>query len=69
VKREEEEDWGPMSCLLLKRAATSRASDKWNEDDYDVLADGNVVGRIYKANAAPVELTWTSLRALAGRRP
>jgi hypothetical protein len=27
---------------------------KWNEDDYDVLADGAVVGRIFKANAAPV---------------
>jgi hypothetical protein len=25
-----------------------------NNDDYDVLADGAVVGRIFKANAAPV---------------
>jgi hypothetical protein len=39
---------------LLKRAALSRPSGQWNDDDYDVLADGEVVGRIYKANAAPV---------------
>jgi hypothetical protein len=29
-------------------------SGEWNDDDYDVLADGVVVGRIFKANAAPV---------------
>jgi hypothetical protein len=43
-----------LTDLLLKRAATSRPSGEWNEDDYDVLADGDVVGRIYKANATPV---------------
>jgi hypothetical protein len=47
-----------MSCLLLKRAATSRPSGKWNDDDYDVLADGDVVGRIYKANATPAGTPW-----------
>jgi hypothetical protein len=26
------------------------------DDDYDVLADGAVVGRIFKANAAPVSV-------------
>ena len=31
--------------LVLKRASTSRPSGKWNDDDYDVLADGVVVGR------------------------
>jgi hypothetical protein len=41
--------------LLLKRAALSRPSGQWNDDDFDVLANGEVVGRIYKANAAPVE--------------
>jgi hypothetical protein len=30
-----------MPALILKRAATSRPSGKWNEDDYDVLADGD----------------------------
>jgi hypothetical protein len=40
--------------LILKRASTSRPSGQWNEDDFDVLADGVVVGRIVKVHAAPV---------------
>ena len=44
--------------LILKRASDSRPSGKWNEDDYDVLVDGVVVGRIMKANAAPVGSPW-----------
>jgi hypothetical protein len=39
--------------LVLKRASASRPSGEWNDDDYDVLADGVVVGRIMKAMAAP----------------
>jgi hypothetical protein len=31
-------------------------SVEWDDDDYDVLADGAVVGRIFKANAAPVSV-------------
>ena len=31
--------------LILKRVSTSRCSDEWSGDDYDVLADGVVVGR------------------------
>ena len=42
------------TAVILKRASTSRTSGEWNEDDYDVLADGAVVGRIMKAAAAPV---------------
>jgi hypothetical protein len=34
--------------LILKRASASRSSGEWNDDDYDVLADGAVVGRILK---------------------
>jgi hypothetical protein len=49
---------GPVSSLLLKRASASRPSGEWNEDDYDVLAGGDVVGRIFKANAAPVGAPW-----------
>jgi hypothetical protein len=30
-----------MFQLLLKRASASRPSGEWNDDDYDVLADGN----------------------------
>ena len=54
--REMEKDY-----LILKRASASRTSGKWSEDDFDVLADGVVVGRIMKANAAPVDapLLWT----------
>ena len=44
--------------LLLKRAATSRLSGEWSDDDYDVLAEGIVVGRIMKAAAAPVGTPW-----------
>jgi hypothetical protein len=44
--------------LLLKRATLSRPSGQWSDDDFDVLANGEVVGRIYKANAAPVGWPW-----------
>ena len=44
--------------MLLKRAAASRLSGEWNEDDYDVLANGDVVGRILKVHAAPVGTPW-----------
>src|SRR5260221_4733461 len=42
-----------MDQLILKRAAASRPSGEWNDDDFDVLADGVVVGRIMKAAASP----------------
>jgi hypothetical protein len=38
--------------LVLKRASASRTSGEWNDDDYDVLADSAVVGRILKVHAA-----------------
>jgi hypothetical protein len=44
----------PLSTLILKRASASRPSGEWNDDDYDVLADGALVGRIMKAAASPV---------------
>jgi hypothetical protein len=47
-----------VSSLLLKRASASRPSGEWDDDDYDVLAEGIVVGRIMKAEAAPVGLPW-----------
>ena len=34
--------------LTLKRASISHRSGKERDDDYDVLADGDVVGRIFK---------------------
>jgi hypothetical protein len=50
-----------MGQLILKRASASRPSGEWSDDDFDVLADGAVVGRIFKANAAPVGMSrmWT----------
>ena len=47
-----------MAVLLLNRASTSRSPGEWNEDDFDVLADGVVVGRILKAHAAPAGSPW-----------
>jgi len=47
-----------MSPLILKRASASRSSGGWNDDDYDVLADGVVAGRIFKAAASPVGSPW-----------
>jgi hypothetical protein len=44
--------------LVLKQASASRPSGEWNDDDYDVLADGIVVGRIMKVAASPVGTAW-----------
>ena len=44
------------AALILKCASASRPSGEWNDDDFDVLANGAVVGRIFKANAAPVRI-------------
>jgi hypothetical protein len=43
----------PNGPLILKRASASRSSGEWNDDEYDVLADGAVVGRIFNAAASP----------------
>ena len=40
--------------LIPKHASANRPSGQWNDDDFDVLANSEVVGRIFKANAAPV---------------
>jgi hypothetical protein len=44
--------------LTLKRASASRPSGEWDDDDFDVLADGAVVGRIFNSNAGPVGMPW-----------
>jgi hypothetical protein len=48
----------PNRTLILKRASISRPSGEWNDGDFDVLADGALVGRIMKAAAAPVGTLW-----------
>jgi hypothetical protein len=45
-------------AVVMKRASASRPSGEWNDDDFDVLADGAVVGRIFKANATPLGASW-----------
>jgi hypothetical protein len=47
-----------MNQLILERASTSRRSGQWKEDDFDVQADGAVVGRIFKSTAAPAVTPW-----------
>ena len=42
-----------LIALSPKRATTNRPLGKWSDDDYDVLWDGAIVGRM-KAAAAPV---------------
>jgi hypothetical protein len=49
-----------MTQLILKRASASRPSGQWSDKDYDVLADGKVVGRIYEDASAvtPPDMRW-----------
>jgi hypothetical protein len=46
--------------LLLKRAKFSRPSGQWQDEDYDVLAGGKVVGRIYEQGGVgtPPDMRW-----------
>jgi len=49
--------------LTVKRTSASRPSGEWNDDDFDMLAHGAVVGRIMKVHAAPIGSPW--MRTLA----
>jgi len=44
--------------LTLKRASASRPSGEWDDDDYDVICNGVVVGRIMQTAATPVGMPW-----------
>ena len=46
-----------MSDLLLRRASESRAGAA-GPDDYDVIGDGFVIGRIFRATTAPAGTPW-----------
>jgi hypothetical protein len=48
---------GTMSPLILKRAKVSRPSGQWRDDDYDVICEGAVVGRVF-LKAAPDSRPW-----------
>jgi hypothetical protein len=50
-----------ITSPTLKRASASRPFCQWPDNDFDVLADGKVVGRIYKprdSRFGPPELRW-----------
>jgi hypothetical protein len=47
-----------MTGLILKRASASRVSGEWSDDDYDVIADGKVVGRIFRSAKSPIGAPW-----------
>jgi hypothetical protein len=42
-----------MSALVLKRARIG-----WNQDDFDVLEDSRIVGRIFKVPITPADRPW-----------
>jgi hypothetical protein len=44
--------------LILKRASANRPSGQWRDDDYDVLENGVVVGRIFMVPVAPQGRPW-----------
>jgi hypothetical protein len=48
------------SHLVLKRGKFSRPSGHWQDEDYDVIADGKVIGRIQEEGSrfGPPELQW-----------
>jgi hypothetical protein len=47
--------------LTLKRGSASRPSGQWQDEDYDVIADGKVIGRILESGSRfdPPGLQWT----------
>ena len=50
---------GAAAWPLAARAQQGeRMRREWDDDDFDVLADGVVVGRIMKTEAAPVGSPW-----------
>src|SRR5437868_2027008 len=55
----------PWPYYFKARVSFSPLGD-WNDDDFDVLADGVVVGRIFKANAAPLGQPWMWTACLGG---
>jgi hypothetical protein len=44
--------------LILKRGSAPRLSGQWRDDDYDVLENGVVVGRIFLSPGAPQDRQW-----------
>jgi hypothetical protein len=57
--------------LILKRASASRRSGQWKDEDYDVVADGKVIGRILESGSCfdPPGLQWTWSVMIVPARP
>jgi hypothetical protein len=62
-----------MTSFILKRGKLSGSSGQWQDEDYDVFADGKLVGRIYEDPqhlSVPPELRWFwSVTAIAPAIP
>jgi len=52
-----------MMPLILKRTSALRPSGQWGDDDYDVLENGKVVGRIFHLDAAAPDCGRAAWRA------
>ena len=51
--------YGRSPKLILIRASKSRPRGQWSDDDYDVWDwNAKVVGRIFRATAAPPGRSW-----------
>ena len=52
-------NWGMSSRpLILTRASSSRPSGQGDNDGYELLAGGEVVGKIFRPNNAPEATPW-----------
>jgi hypothetical protein len=60
---------GAMAQMILKRAKVSRPSGQWRDDDYDVIEDGVVVGRIFLVPTGPEGRPWMWARGHNGSGP
>jgi hypothetical protein len=60
-----------VPASFLKRARASRSSGQWQDEDYDVLADGKVVGCILESGSRfdPPGLQWTWSIMIVPARP
>jgi hypothetical protein len=58
-----------MTRLILNRASASRSSGQWSENDFDVLADGKVIGHIYEDASASTPPELRSLRSVTAIVP
>jgi hypothetical protein len=44
--------------MILKRASASRSSGQWRDDEYDLLENGEVVGRVFVSPGASADRQW-----------